>query len=59
MKYSITLLSVLFLFGCQQAAEPVAESNPDAAPAAEAAAEPMTLAEVLAAQPDDVQARYE
>ena len=59
MKYSITLLSVLFLFGCQQAAEPVAEATPDAAPAAEAAAEPMTLAEVLAAQPEEVQARYE
>ncbi|MDH3621904.1 MAG: methyltransferase [Gammaproteobacteria bacterium] len=58
MKYSITILSVLFLFGCQQAAEPVAEATPDAEPAAEAAAEPMTLAALLAAQPEEVQARY-
>lgn len=58
MKSSIALLSVLFLFGCQQAAEPVAEATPDAAPAAEAAPEPVSLAALLAAQPEEVQARY-
>ena len=58
MKYSIALLSVLFLFGCQQASEPAAEASSDAEPAAEAAAEAMTLDALLAAQPDEVQARY-
>ena len=58
MKYSITLLSVLFLFGCQQAPEPAAEATPEAEPATEAAAEPTTLDALLAAQPEDVQARY-
>lgn len=58
MKYSTTLLSVLFLFGCQQAAEPVAEAAPDAEPAAEAVAEPDALAALLAAQPEETQARY-
>ncbi len=58
MKHSITLLFALFLFGCQQAAEPVAEPASEAEAAAEAA-KPMTLAEILAAQPEEVQARYE
>ena len=59
MKNSIALLSVLFLFGCQQAAEPVTEEAPAAAePVAEAAGAPDPLAAVLDAQPDDVKARY-
>ena len=55
MKYSIAILSVLFLFGCQQAAEPVAE----APPVTEPAAEPDPLAAALGSQPDEVQARYQ
>jgi len=56
MKHCIALLSVLFLFGCQQAAEPAAEEAP---PAAEPAVETNSLAAVLDAQPDDAKARYQ
>jgi len=56
MKNSLALLFVLFLFGCQQAAEPVAEETP---PAAEPAVEIDILAAALDAQPDEVKARYQ
>ena len=58
MKYSIVVLSFLFLFGCQQAPEPAAEAVPEVQPAAETAAESMTLEALLAAQPVEVRARY-
>jgi len=58
MKLSLTLLSFLFLFGCQKAPEPVTEATLEAEPATEAAAEPKTLEAVLAAQPEAAQARY-
>ncbi len=55
MKYSLALLSALILFGCQQAAEPVAETPAPVEPVAEM--DP--LAAVLDAQPDEMKARYE
>jgi predicted methyltransferase len=62
MKYSVVVLTLLFLFGCQQAPEPAAEATPEVQPAAEpapeAAAEPVTLEALLAAQPEEVRARY-
>jgi predicted methyltransferase len=57
MKNSLALLTVFLLFGCQQAAEPEAKA-PASEPAAEQTAEPVTLADVLAAQPEATQARY-
>lgn len=54
MKYSLALLSALILFGCQQAAEPVAETPAPVEPVAEI--DP--LAAVLDAQPDEMKARY-
>ena len=54
MKYSLALLSALLLFGCQQAAEPVAETPAPVEPVAEI--DP--LAAVLDAQPDEMKARY-
>ena len=56
MKKSLAILATVFLCGCQEAPEPVAE-----APAEEVAApvvEESALASLLAAQPDDVRARY-
>ncbi|MBT8094962.1 MAG: methyltransferase [Gammaproteobacteria bacterium] len=58
MKYSIVVLSFLLVFGCQRAPEPAAEAAPEVQPAAEAAAEQMTLEALLAAQPEEVRARY-
>jgi predicted methyltransferase len=55
MKNSFAVLSVLILFGCQQAAEPVAEAPVAAEPVVEAS----SLAAILDAQPDDVKARYQ
>lgn len=52
MKYSTLVLSLLFVFGCQQAPEPAAEATTEAQPA------PMTLDALLAAQPEEVRARY-
>jgi len=57
MKNSLALLTVFLLLGCQQAAEPEAKA-PASEPAAEQTAEPVTLADVLAAQPEATQARY-
>ena len=56
MKKSLIILATALLFGCQQSPEPAVE-----APAEEAAApavDESSLASLLAAQPEEVQARY-
>lgn len=53
MRTSIVVFSALFLFGCQQPAEP------EAIPAPEPVTQAGALADVLAAQPEATQARYE
>lgn len=58
MKTSLVILSVFFLFGCQQAAEPEADPAPAAEPVAEESTPSATLADILAAQPEATQARY-
>ena len=58
MKHSIVVLMLLFVFGCQRVPEPAAEAKPAMQPAAEAATEAMTLEALLAAQPEEVRARY-
>ena len=57
MKKSFAILATFFLFGCQQAADNVSETETEEAPAAVETVD--TLAAVLDAQPDDVKARYQ
>lgn len=57
MKKSLAILATAFLFGCQQSEEPVAEVATEEATAPVAVE--ITLASILAAQPEDMQARYE
>lgn len=57
MNKTLAIFATLFLFGCQQAAEPDAQPAADeTAPAAVETAQ--DLETVLAAQPDEVKARY-
>ncbi len=57
MNKSLALIATLFLFGCQQAAETSSESTTEEAPPAVAEAT-AGLEAVLAAQPDEVRARF-
>ena len=57
MKKSLAVFATAFLFACQQAPEPAVEAPVE--DAAAPAAEVLDLAAVLAAQPDEVQARYQ
>jgi predicted methyltransferase len=57
MNKSLAILATALLFGCQQSPDAVAEAP--AEEAAAPAAEEVTLESLLAAQPDDVRARYQ
>ena len=59
MKKSLAILATALLFGCQQSADPVAEIATKEAEAEAPVVVETSLASVLAALPEDMQARYQ